>query len=106
MHGAASHAQDGNAKGRTACRPTPDFPSLTQRGATLDQGGLTMWPREGQVLRNEWDNLADGVLLKVSEVAELQEPIMVLLRVAFGSDLNRRAPGLMQRTMPLSSSRK
>ena len=53
---------------------------LTHRGATLDQGALTMWPREGQVLRNEWDNPADGVLLKVSEVAELQEPIIVLLR--------------------------
>ena len=64
---------------------------LTHRGATFDQGGLTMWPREGQVLRNELGNPADGVLLRVSEVPELQEPIIVLLRGAFGSDSNRRA---------------
>ena len=79
---------------------------VTHRGATLDGGGLTVWPEEGRALRTEWDNPADGVLLKVSEVAELQEPIVVLMRRARGSDDNRRARGVMDRVMPLGSGKK
>ena len=79
---------------------------VTHRGATLDGGGLTVWPEEGRVLRTERDNPADGVLLKVSEVAELQEPIVVLMRRARGSDDNRRARGVMDRVVPLGSGKK
>ena len=53
---------------------------VTHRGATLDGGVMTVWPREGIVLRNEWEQPGDGILLKVSEVAELQEPIVIMSR--------------------------
>ena len=53
---------------------------VTHRGAVLDQGSLTVWPKEGSVLLGEWARPVDGCLLKVTEVAELREPIEISLR--------------------------